>query len=161
MRGAGVDVDGRRLGRIALSFLFAVIGIGGVALGVAAVHHDVQINDLTHHGVPVEITSTGCLGLLGGSGSNSAGNRCSGTFTYGGKRYHVTIPGTALHPPGSKVRAIAASDDPSLVTTPGQWRTERASVASFVVPVLLLAVGIVGGILTTPAARRRRTIGWH
>ena len=83
-----------------------------VALYVAGARKNAQIADLRQHGVPVEVTITGCQGLLGGSGSNAAGYACRGTFTLDGRRDDEALPGNTLLSPGTKVRAVAVPGDP-------------------------------------------------
>ena len=67
-----------------------------VVFTVAGVHKNSQINRLRHDGVPVTVTVTNCLGLMGGSGSNAAGYSCTGTFTIDGTRYTESLPGTGF-----------------------------------------------------------------
>jgi hypothetical protein len=119
-----------------------------VALFVAGADKNSEITQLRRQGVPVEVTVSSCLGLMGGSGSNLAGYSCKGSFTLDGRRYRTQIPGTALHPRGFKLRAVAVVDDPGLVSTPAAVASEHPSTTVFILPgllslVLALAVGIL------------------
>ncbi len=156
LRGAGVQVDVRRAGRVVAALGLVALAVVAVVLLVAAVHKNAQINDLRHHGVDVDVTVTGCLGLLGGSGSNQAGYACTGTFTLGSHRYREDIPGNTLRNPGTKVPAVAVAGDPPLLDTRRAVATEHASASVFVVPAILLVllVVLVGGLLV-----RRRRVG--
>ena len=54
--------------RLVLTIVFTLVGI----------HTNQQNDRLRNDGVPVTFTVAGCLGLLGGSGSNAAGYSCHG-----------------------------------------------------------------------------------
>ncbi len=155
LRGAGVNVDVRRAAHVVVGICVVGLAVLVVLLFVAGVHKNAQITRLRQHGVAVEVTVSGCLGLLGGSGSNPAGYACRGTFTLDGHRYNEAIPGNTLRPPGTKVRAVAASGNPPLLSTAHAVSTERASASVFIVPGILLVVLVflVGGLVL----RRRRT----
>jgi MFS family permease len=149
LRGAGVDVDVRRLGRVVGGMCLAGLAAVAIVLFAAGVDKNAQITDLHQRGVAVQITVTGCMGLLGGSGSNPVGYACTGTVMLDGHRYRESIPGDTLYPPGAKIRGVAVPGDPPLLSTPHAVATERASWNVFVVPTILLAaflflVGAVG-----------------
>ncbi|HLH28345.1 MAG TPA: DUF3592 domain-containing protein [Acidimicrobiales bacterium] len=154
LRGAGVDVDLRRLGRLAAALLVVAVLASSVGLFVAAVRHNRQADQL-RTGVPVVGTVTRCLGLLGGSGSNSAGTSCSATYVVAGRRYTEGVPGTSARPVGSRVRLVFARGDPALVTTPDLARAERSSWQVFVLPAALLAAAAAVAALSL----RRRGAG--
>ena len=125
-----------------------------VVLFVVGAHKNTQINLLRQHGVAVEVTVSGCLGLLGGSGSNAAGYTCRGTFTIDGHRYSEAIPGNTLYPPGARIRAVAVPGDPPLLSTVRAVESGHASWRVFILPTLLLVVlALLGGALVL---RRRR-----
>jgi len=149
LRGAGVaQVDTRRVVRaLAAAGVIAVVVVAA-ALVVAGTRRNTEITDLRQHGVRVTVTMSGCLGLLGGSGSNQAGYSCSGTFSLGGHRYHEAIPGDVLYPPGTSVAAVAVPGDPGLVTTTRVLATEHPSAGVYVLPAVLLALlaAAVGGL---------------
>ena len=157
LRGAGVQVDVRRAGRVIGALCLVALAVVAVVLLVAGNHKNAQITQLKTHGVGVTVTVSGCLGLLGGSGSNPAGYACKGTFTLDGHRYSEDIPGTALHDPGTKVQAIAVAGDPPLLDTLAAVAREHTSSGVFVVPAVLLVVlmVLVGGL----GLRRRRLRG--
>jgi hypothetical protein len=153
LRGAGVDIDARLVGRALIGLCLVALAVLVVIFTVAGVHKNSQINSLRDHGVPVEITVTKCLGLLGGSGSNAAGYSCTGSFTLDGRIYSENIPGTDYHDPHSSLRAIVVPGDPALLSTPGILATEHASAGVFIVPGVLLVVLLL--LVAVIAVRRR------
>jgi hypothetical protein len=157
LRGARVEVDARRAGRVVVALCLVGLAVLVVALFVAGADKNAQITQLRQHGVAVTVTVTGCLGLLGGSGSNAAGYACKGTFTLDGHRYKESIPGNALRPPGTKVRAVAVPGNPPLLDTHHAVDSEHTSSGVFVVPAILLVVlVIVVGALVLRWRRVRR-----
>ena len=140
LRGAGVQVDGRRVAQVAIGIVLATLAILAIVFAVVGVHTNQQDDRLHHDGVPVTFTVTGCLGLLGGSGSNAAGYSCRGTYSLQGQSYHEPLPGSSFHRPGSTVAAIAVPGDPALVSPASIVATEHSSAGVFVLPAILAAV---------------------
>jgi hypothetical protein len=157
LRGAGVGVDVRRVGRVAVGVCLVALAVLVIVLFVAGWKKNAQITRLHQHGVPVTVTVTGCTGLLGGSGSNPVGYACRGTFTVGGRRYGGPIPGNVLYPPGATLRAVTVPSDPSLMTPVGQLAREHPSGNVFVLPTIL--VGVLALLVTTALVRRHRARG--
>jgi hypothetical protein len=157
LRGAGVDVDIRRVGRAVVGVCLVALAVVAVVLLVAGFRKNAQVNDLRHHGVPVSVTVTRCYGLMGGSGSNLVGYSCSGSFTLDGRRYVDAIPGDALHRTGTTVRGVTVPGDPGLLSTAGALATEHASWTVFIVPVILLVVlaGLVSVVILRRSRRRK------
>jgi hypothetical protein len=155
LRGAGVEVDVRRVGRIAGAICLVALAVTAIALFVAGANKNDQITRLRQHGVAVGVTVTGCLGLLGGSGSNAAGYECKGTFALAGHRYTEDIPGNTIRTPGSTIRAVVVAGSPPLLATARAVATDRPSWHVFVVPTILIVVDalIVGAVVV-----RRRHI---
>lgn len=137
LRGAGVQVDGGRVGRVLIGMVLATLAILAIVFTVVGVHTNRQDDRLHHDGVPVTFTVAGCLGLLGGSGSNAAGYSCHGTYTIDGHRYSEQLPGDSFHRPGSTVAAIAVPGDPALVSPASIVATEHSSAGAFVLPAIL------------------------
>lgn len=155
LRGASVTTDARRVGRVILGLVLLAAVVTGVALTVAGVRKNEQVTALREHGVPVEVRVSGCIGLMGGSGSNLAGYQCRGWYRFDGRRHVGNLPGDALHPPGSQVRAVVDAADPSLFSTPAVLATEHASDGVLVVPGVLLA-GVVTAVGALALRQRRR-----
>lgn len=157
LRGAGVDVDIRRVGQVVIGICLVGVAVLGVILLVAGFQKNAQITSLRQNGVPVEIKVTGCMGLLGGSGSNAAGYDCRGSFTLDGQSYTENLPGNNLLIPGTTLRGISVPGDPALVSTPSAVAAEHPSWTVFAVPVILLV--LVAAILGVLFVRRRRARG--
>jgi hypothetical protein len=114
------------------------------------------MSNLQKHGVSVSVTVTTCTGELGGSGSNLADYRCVGRFILNGQRFHDTIPGHVFRATGSKAEFVTAENNPGLLATPLQVRTEHASWSVFILPFVFLVVLIA--FVAVAARRTRRTI---
>lgn len=155
LRGAGVQVNSRRVGQVAIGIVLAVLAILAVVFTVARVHTNQQDDRLHNDGVPVTFTITGCMGLLGGSGSNAAGYSCHGTYALDGHRYSEQLPGDSFHRPGSTVAAIAVPGDAALVSPAAIVATEHSSAAVFVLPAILAIVLVLLVALLLLLRRRR------
>jgi hypothetical protein len=148
-------VDRRRIGQVGLGIVLATLAILAIIFTIVGVHTNQQDDRLHNDGVPVSFTVTGCLGLLGGSGSNAAGYSCHGTYTLDGHRYFVPLPGDSFHRPGSTVPAIAVPGDPALVSPASIVATEHSSAGVFVLPAVL-AVVLLALVALLLVLRRRR-----
>ncbi len=158
LRGASVKVDARSVGRFAVGLCLVALGVLVIVLFVAGAQKNAQITSLRQHGVPVEVTVSGCLGQLGGSGSNAAGYACRGTFALDGHRYNDAIPGNTLYPPGTTLRAVTVPSDPALLSTARAVASEHSSSAVFFLPtILLVALALVVGALIYRRRHLRRT----
>ncbi len=156
LRGAGVQVDGRRVGQVAIGVVLATLAILAIVFTVVGVHTNQQDDRLHRNGVPATFTVTGCLGLLGGSGSNAAGYSCHGTYSLGGHRYREQLPGNSFYRPGSTVAAIAVPGDPALVSPAAIVATEHSSAGVFVLPAILAGLLLLLVALLLVLRRRRR-----
>ena len=156
LRGAGVQIDSRDVARVLVGIVLVTLAVLVVVFTVAGVHDNRQIDQLRDQGVAVNVTVTGCQGLLGGSGSNAAGDSCRGTYVLDGHRYNELLPGTTFHTPGSVVRSVAVPGDPALVSPVSVVDSEHASADAFILPAVLLAVLIaVVGALVLLRGRKR------
>lgn len=140
LRGARVDVDNRRAGRVVVVLCVLSLVAAIAVLTAAGIDKNAQISQLRAQGVAVEMTVTRCLGLLGGSGSNEAGYACRGTYSVGGLHYNEAIPGNVFRAPGSKVRAVTVLSDPELVSTASEVAGEHPSWRVFLFPTILFAL---------------------
>jgi len=157
LRGAGVEVDVRKIGRVVVGACLATLAVLAVVLFAVGANKNAQITSLHRHGVKVRVTVAKCMGLLGGSGSNAAGYACKGTFTLDGQRYEEPIPGNTLYPPGAGIRAVAVPGNPPLLSTARAVAREQASWRVFILPTFLLVV--LALLVGTLALRRRRRPG--
>ncbi|HEV2362533.1 MAG TPA: hypothetical protein VGS21_12590 [Acidimicrobiales bacterium] len=156
LRGAGVEVDARRvvaalgaLGLLAMSVLVVVLAVAGA-------DKNAQITRLHRQGVPVTVEVQACVGLIGGSGSNVAGYQCRGAFTLEGSRYVESIPSGVFLSSGTELRAVAVPGDPGLVTTTAALANEHASWKVFALPAILLILDLLVAGGTAVLVRRRR-----
>jgi hypothetical protein len=159
LRGAGVQIDGRRVAQVLVAVVLVTLAVLVVVFTVAGVHQNQQDDRIHHDGVPVTFTVSGCLGMLGGSGSNAAGYSCQGSYTLDGHRYVERLPGNDFHRPGSTVPAVAVPGDPALVTTSAMANTEHSSAGVFVLPAILFAILLVLVALVLVLRRRRHGDG--
>lgn len=155
LRGAGVDIDGRVVGRVIVVLCLVALAAGVVGFTIAGIQKNHHITELHNDGVRVNVKSTGCIGLLGGSGSNAAGYACRGTFTFNGHRYDVKLPGNDLHSPGTIVPVIALPSDPSLLSPVSELSTQHSSARVFLLPAILLVILLVALALLVWQRRRR------
>jgi hypothetical protein len=155
LRGAGVSVEGRRVGQVAIGIALVTLLVLTIVFTVVGIHTNQQNDRLHSDGVPVTFTVTGCLGLLGGSGSNAAGYSCHGTYALDGKTYSEQLPGDSFHRPGSTVPAVAVPGDPALVSPASIVATEHSSASVFVLPIILFIVLLVLVALLLVLRRRR------
>jgi hypothetical protein len=159
LRGATVDVDIRRTGRVVLVVCLVALTVVGLVLLIAGIRNNDQANSLRQRGVPVTVTVTHCLGLIGGTGAQGAGYSCTGTYVLDGQLYHQAIPGLAFHAVGSTLPGVAVPGDPKLLSTPSQLALQHASWRVFILPgILLLVVVAVTGFLIL---RRPRAVVPH
>jgi hypothetical protein len=148
LRGATVDVDIRRTGRVLVAVGLIAVAVIGVILLIAGVRSNHQADALRQRGVPVTVTVTRCLELMGGTGAQGAGYSCTGTYALDGRPYRQTIPGLSFHAVGSTVAGVADPGDPKLLSTPGQLAHQHSSWRVFILPgILLLLVVVVTAFL--------------
>ncbi len=135
-------VDARRASRVALILCLIALVAASAALFVVGARKNGQISELRKDGVPITVTVTKCIGLLGGSGSNAAGYACRGHYNFGGTRYEEAIPGNVNRAPGSSVSGVITPDNPSLLSTPATVRRERTSWRVFIAPGVLMLIAV-------------------
>ena len=162
LRGASVSFNPRRLVQGALGLVMATLAVTAIVLTVAGIHSNDQINRLHTQGQPVTVTVTGCLGLLGGSGSNAAGYSCRGTYQLDGHAYREPLPGSTFYRPGTKLPSIAVPGDGTLVSPVGIVDAQQASNGVFVVPIVLAVILVVViAVLLVRSRPRHRTSTTH
>jgi hypothetical protein len=155
LRGAGVQIDGRRVAQVVLGIVLVTLAVLAVLFTVIGIHNNRQTNELHDQGVPVTVTVTSCQALIAGSGSNVAGFSCAGSYELDGHRYDELLPGTAEHAPGDMIRAVAVPTDPTLVSPVSVIDNEHASDSVFILPAVLLVVFVA--IVVVLLLRRRHS----
>jgi hypothetical protein len=157
LRGADVGpVDARRVGQVVIGLCLALVASLAVALFLSGLHKNVQISSLHQHGVIVQVRVTKCVGLIGGSGSNTTGNSCRGTLVVGGHRYNEAIPGTAFLSVGQTIRVVTVPGDPALLAPVHTVARERTSWSVYIVPaILVLALLLLIALLLFRRRRQR------
>jgi hypothetical protein len=160
LRGAEVQVDGRRVATAAVVLVLVTLAVLVVAFTLAGLHKNAQIDQLHNDGVAVSVRVTACQGLLGGSGSNLVGYSCRGAFTLDGRRYTELLPGMSGYRLGSTVPSVAVPGDPALVTPVDMLATEHTGDGVFLLPAVLLGVLVLLVLVTVLRWRAgRRTPG--
>lgn len=154
LRGAGVDVNVRRLVPYLVGVLLVALVVSIVGFAVAGAQKNDQVNQLRQHGVIVEATVSGCIGLMGGSGSNLAGYSCRASFTLAGHRYDEPLAGSPTPVRGSTFRAVTVPGDPALLATVAAVGAEQSSWRVYILPGVLLIVLVL--ILVVMLVARRR-----
>lgn len=158
LRGAGVQVDGRRVAHVAGGVGLVAMAVIVIVLFAVGIQKNAQITRLRQQGVVVRLTVSACLGMMGGSGSNLVGYQCRGEFTVDGHHYDEAVPGNALYPPGATLTVVTVPGDPTLVSTPHAVATEHPSWSVFTLPTVLL---ILFTIVVAGLVVRRRTSVEH
>jgi hypothetical protein len=155
LRGAGVEFNRRRVVQVITALVLVALAILSVAFFVAGAHRNAQINDLRTRGVPVDVTVTGCAGLLAGSGSNNAGFVCTGRFTLDGHHRSETLPGSSQLPVGSVLHYVTVPDQPGLIASARSVASEHASAKVFILPSVFLVALVCLGAAVVLRMRRR------
>jgi hypothetical protein len=154
LRAGTGGASGEKVRQVTALVVLAALAIVSVVFFLGGVHSNNQINDIRQHGVPVNATVTGCIGLLGGSGSNAAGYNCKGSFTLNGHHYTEPLPGSTLEKPGTVLHEVTVASDPGLLETQAQVATEHASGKRFIVPAISAVLFVLLGATIVVRTRR-------
>jgi hypothetical protein len=155
LRGAGVQADARRLAQVAVAIVLITLAALAIGFTIVGIHKNQQTDQLHTQGVPVTVTVTSCLGLLGGSGSNAAGYSCHGTYTLAGHSYNESLPGSAFHRPGATIDAVAVPGDPALVSPVAIVDAQHSSGSVFILPAAFGGVLVLLLVALVVRSRRR------
>jgi hypothetical protein len=135
------SADPTRRGAVVLVGTVAVLALFVVIFFIAGVHRNYQVTQLQDHGVRVDITVTGCLGVSSGSGSTPATWTCTGSFVLDGHRHNEVIGAvTTYYALGSHIRGVSVPSNPSLLSTVQAVKHEHPSMSVFVVPTIFSVV---------------------
>lgn len=155
--GGGVDVDPRRILRpLAVLCLVALAGLS-IGLAVSAGDQNGKEAALRKHGVPVQVTITGCLAVSSGIGMGIEYWQCRGDYTLGGNRYNEVIGGSrVLLSAGRQVAAIAVPGQPALLSTVAAASKGKSSFTPYITPIVLGAVTVAWATGWALLYRRKR-----
>ncbi len=143
--------------RVLLVLAIVGLAVSSALLFVAGARHNAAISRLRDAGVPVQVTVGACRGLLGGSGTNTVGYACWGSFELDGHRYTEGIPGDVLLTPGAQIAMLSVPGHPSLLEAPSVVATEHPSAKVFVLPGTLLGMlVVVSGAMALRMTKKRR-----
>ena len=141
IRGGGGVIDTRRLFRVVVGSAIVVLAVLVVVLTIEAVHKNSRIDGLQHRGVPVDVTVTGCLGQLSGTGITVTSFQCRGSFALGGRNYNAILVGSNInHPVGEVVKAVADPKHPTTLSTASSLVNAQSSWRAFIGPGVLFLV---------------------
>jgi hypothetical protein len=148
VRGAsGRAVAGRRVVTIAVAVCLLAVAAIGIALAVEAARYNTDIGQLKRHGVAVEVTVTGCVGVLSGTGITASGYTCRGRYLLGGESHDAVIRGTSRrYPDGTAVRAVALAHRPTILYTAAAVAGANTSWRRFDVATGLLLGAAAGAV---------------
>jgi len=154
LRGPDARSINGRIWFVTGALLLALFALTIVVTFISATNDNARIERLKDHGVAVAVTVTGCVGNVGGSGSNGAGYTCRGSYRLYGIRYREIIGSkTSSSSAGTKVRAVADPARPSTIELASYVQASSSSDSVYFVPSLL-ALFLV--ILTFVFLRRWR-----
>ncbi len=145
--------------------LAAVLGLVVLAASIvvsftSAVNANSTIVRMQTHGIPVTVTVGDCIGNIGGSGSNSAGFTCHGSYRVAGVAFHEIIGSmSTFAKAGTIERGIADPNRHNTVELASAVRDTSPSATAYI-PSVVLAVllGALTLLLGRFARRRGRPL---
>lgn len=134
-----------------------ILGVVTVVSFVSAATDNARIERMKAHGIAVAVTVTDCVGNLGGSGSNGAGDTCHGRYRVGATTYHEVIGSMSrFSPPGTIIAGVADPSQPSTVEIASAVTTSTPSNNAYLAPGLLALLFVVLTWAYVHLARRSR-----
>lgn len=155
--GGGSDTDPRRVLRILVWVLVAVLAGVTVALAVTTAGNGSQADRLRSRGVAVQATVTGCLGIGDGVGMGVEYWQCKGSYSLGGPdSYDAVIGGSRrLLGTGTLVAARVVPGDPASLTLASALPAP-ASISSYVPAIVTGGLTLMAGLLAIGTGLRDR-----
>jgi hypothetical protein len=155
--GGGVQIDLRRLLAVALGICLVGLVAATALLAVAATNQNNHRTQLKRHGVPVEATVLGCLGLASGSGATVYSYSCRARYSLEGQTYETVLKGTnSLYPVGQTIAAVAVPGHPNLLTTAAAVATESATWTAYIATIVTGALTMILAVTALMWYRRWR-----
>jgi hypothetical protein len=152
------EVETGRVIRFIAALVLVALVASAILLTVSAARQNARADQLRHHGVPVEVTATGCAGISSGVAMAIEYWECRGTYTLRGHGYNEVIGGSrVLLRPGQKLRAVAVPGAPSLLSTPAVAAGAHSRWTLFVTPIILGAVSLAMALVWVVWWRRRHS----
>jgi hypothetical protein len=160
LRGSsGVGVQ-RQFWVYAGAVALVILGVVMVVSFVSAAKDNARIERMKTHGIAVAVTVTDCVGNLGGSGSNGAGDTCHGRYSVGATTYHEVIGSmSTFAAPGAVIRGIADPSQHSTVEIASAVTRSSPSNGAYLAPGLLAVFFVVLTWGYLRLARRSRSRG--
>jgi hypothetical protein len=159
LRGAEATKVGRGFWIVIESIGLVIFAVVVVISFLSAANDDARISRLKSHGIAVAITNVGCVGNLGGSGSNGSGYTCTGTYEVNGTKYREVIRSmTAYSSPTTAVRGVVDPSQHSSVELATSVKTSSSSLSVFIAPTLLALAFLVLTYAFRRFVRRGRSL---
>jgi len=158
----GARADGRRVARVVATICVLVLTVVAIATTIGAADQNSLQTRLQRHGVPVEVTVTGCVGYGSGIGQAVTFYNCRGNYALDGHSYNEVIGGSRVAlPVGQTLAAVAVPGDPALVSTAAAVAKKFSPWTPYITPIVLVAITVVlvAGLLLGPKWRRRTPLG--
>ena len=122
---------------------------------ISAINANSAIERMKTHGVPVAVTVGDCIGNIGGSGSNSAGFTCRGSYEVAGVAFHEVIGSmSTFSKSGTIVSGVADPNRHSTVELATAVRETSPSATAYIPSVVLAA--LLGALILLLRRRARR-----
>lgn|GEM_PF-2885912 len=140
--------------RLVLLGTYVLCALLLVSVFFATVTNQQRIERMHNNGIPARAIVTSCTGQIGGSGSNSAGYVCTGTYSVQHHRYEGVIGGLiSLRSPGSVVGIVVDPDNLGSCETASLARSQRDSGLAYALPGTLTVLLL--GCFLAPTLRKR------
>lgn len=156
LRGPAVVNVGRTpwlvAGALGLLALSAIV----VVSFLSAVNDHARLHRLQSAGIDVSIKVLNCTGNIGGSGSNSAGYTCRGSYRVDHVAFNELIGDkTTLSPAGATLSGVVDPAKHSTVVLASAIKNAHASLVNFVTPLVLALLVVVLARALWRVTRRR------
>jgi len=133
-------------------------GLVVCVVGITSMNNASRIERLRTHGISVEARITNCSGLIGGSGSNSAGYTCTASYRIGTETFHSVVGGlSTFQPTGTSTSVVADPNNHGAIELASVAKSDQFSITSVILPAVL-ALLFFGDVAWQILRRRRRKI---
>jgi hypothetical protein len=113
------------------------------------------MDTVRHHGVPVQVTVTGCQGISSGVGMGIEYWECRGTYSISGHSYNEVIGGSrARLETGQIVPAVAVPGQPRLLSAAATGT--HSDLKPYLAPIILGALTVSGAVALLWWSKRRQ-----